>query len=382
MKVPVLDLKAQYQTIKDEILKVTEELYQSQQFIMGPQVNECEKAIAAYCGTKYAVGVSSGTDALIIALMAAGIGEGDLVITTPYTFFATVGSIVRLNARSLFVDIYKDTYNINTDLLTETVRNQIKKVNKKLKAIMPVHLFGQSAVMDPILDVAREYGLTIIEDAAQAIGAEYSSRDGIKRAGSMGEYGCFSFFPSKNLGAFGDGGVVTTNSEELYTKLKILRQHGSNPKYYHKVVGGNFRLDTLQAAIVLVKIKYLDSWSQKRKQNADTYRRLFEAAGLTDTVILPVEKEHRHIYNQYVIRVEGKRDELMNYLQKQDIGTAIYYPLPLHLQECFAFLGHKKGDFPVSEQAALTSLALPIYPELTLEMQEYVVEKIGEFYKQ
>lgn len=376
MKVPLLDLKLQYETIKEEVLRITEEIYQSQHFILGPHVEALEREIVEYCHSKYAVGVSSGTDALIISLMAADIGPGDLVITTPYTFFATAGCIARTGAKPIFSDIDPDTYNISP----ENVENVISRISgyerERLKGIVPVHLYGQCAGMDPILDFAKRYNLVVIEDAAQAIGAEYNG----KRAGSMGSFGCFSFFPSKNLGAFGDGGIVTTHSEEWCEKMRMLRAHGSRPKYFHRMIGGNFRLDALQAAIVSVKLKYLNGWTNKRQKNASRYRELFAAAGLEQIVKLPIEKECRHIYNQFVINVREKRDELKMFLMNAGIGTEIYYPVPLHLQECFSYLNYKEGDFPVSEHAALHTLALPIYPELTEDQLSYVVEKIKEFY--
>ena len=375
MKVPLLDLKAQYANLKDEIMAVTQDVYESQYFILGPQVERLESEIAAYCTTAHALGVSSGSDALLICLMAADIGAGDAVITTPYTFFATAGAISRTGARPVFVDIEPDTYNISPQKIAESLDTMTAKERESVKAIIPVHLYGQCAEMDPIKDLAAQYGLAIIEDAAQAIGAEYKGR----RAGSMGDYGCFSFFPSKNLGAFGDGGIVTTGSQDHYDRLKIMRVHGSQPKYYHKFIGGNFRLDALQAAIVSVKLKYLDSWSEARQANASRYRDLFSASNLTD-LQLPLEVQNRHIYNQFVVKVPGGRDDLRLYLQDAGIGTEVYYPVPLHLQQCFDYLAYQKGDFPVAEEAAEQTIALPIYPELTNGQQEYVVEKIAEFY--
>lgn len=375
MKVPLLDLKAQYNSIREEILKVTQEVYESQYFILGPRVEALEKEISEYCSSKYATGVTSGTDALLISLIAADIGDEDIVITTPYTFFATAGSIARTGAVPVFVDIDPDTYNISTDGIKNNVNAMTDDQRSRLKAIMPVHLYGQCADMGPILKIAEKHGLVVIEDAAQAIGAEYKG----KRAGSIGDFGCFSFFPSKNLGAFGDGGIVTTNSDELNEKLKILRVHGSYPKYYHKIIGGNFRLDALQAAIVSVKLKYLDGWTAARQENANGYRELFASAGL-DNIKLPVESQGRHIYNQFVISVPKKRDDLRLFLQEAEIGTEVYYPVPMHLQECFSYLSYKKGDFPVSEHAASHTLALPIYPELAEDQQAYVVDKIKEFY--
>lgn len=375
MKVPLLDLKAQYQTIKARVLEVTEAIYESQYFILGPEVENLERKIAAYCRCNHAVGVSSGTDALVLSLMAAGIGPGDRVITTPYTFFATVGAISRVGAIPVFVDIDPETYNIDPHRLQQTVDGMTADQLSTVKAIMPVHLYGQCADMDPVLDVASRNGWVVIEDAAQAIGSQYKGR----RAGSMGDYGCFSFFPSKNLGAFGDGGLVTTGDPQVVERLRIMRVHGSKPKYHHQVVGGNFRLDALQAAIVAVKLEYLDGWTAARQDNAARYRDLFDSAGLMNRVELPVEKEDRHIYNQFVIRVGGARDELRAYLGEKSIGTEVYYPVPMHMQACFADLGYQPGDFPVAEQAADQSLALPIYPELSGDQQAYVVETIGAF---
>ena len=367
MNVPLLDLKAQYAGIKAEIEPVLREVVESQYFILGPKVQECEKAIASYCACSHAVGVTSGTDALLVAMMAEGIGPGDEVITTPYTFFATAGSIARLGARPVFVDIDPATYNINPAGIEA-------KITSKTRAIMPVHLYGQMADMDPILEIAARRKLVVIEDAAQAIGSEYKGR----RAGSVGQYGCFSFFPSKNLGCFGDGGIVTTNDPARAEKLSILRQHGSKPKYYHKVIGGNFRLDALQAAVVTIKLRHLDAWTAGRQSNARRYDTLFAAAGLTDRIVRPKVAANRHIFNQYVIRVL-RRNELQAFLKEKGVGTEVYYPVPMHLQECFAYLGHKQGAFPESEKAALETVALPIYPELTDAQAEYVVECIKEF---
>ena len=381
MKVPLLDLKKQYESIKPSIMAVTEEVYESQQFILGPKVKELEEKVAAYCGCRYAVGVSSGTDALLVSLMTAGIKPGDLVITTPYTFFATAGCIVRVGGAPVFVDIEPDTYNMDPSGLEKTLDGMQNERREKIKAIMPVHLFGQCADMEPILEIANRYGLEVIEDAAQAIGSEYAFGDGtLKRAGSMGAYGCFSFFPSKNLGAFGDAGMVTTNSEEIYDALSIMRGHGAKPKYYHKVIGGNFRLDALQAAILVVKLGHLDEWTAGRQKNAALYRSLFGEAGVKE-VDLPLEKGRRHIYNQFVIRVDKGRDELREFLSSNGVGTEIYYPLPLHVQECFRHFGFGEDDFPVSMEAAKKSLALPIFPELTREQIEYVVDKIKEFFR-
>jgi len=376
MKVPLLDLKEQYKTIKEEVLEAAEEVFESQYFILGPKVASLEKEIAEYCSSKHAVGVSSGTDALLISLMAMDIGFKDTVITTPYTFFATAGSIVRSGGRPVFVDIDPKTYNISPECLEKAIDSMTRKERDRLKAVIPVHLYGQCADMSPILEICEKYDLAVIEDAAQAIGSEYKG----KRAGSMGDFGCFSFFPSKNLGAFGDGGIVTTNSDDFYDKLCTLRVHGSHPKYYHKLIGGNFRLDAFQAAVVSIKLKYLDQWTKARQKNAENYRALFKDSNLEDVVQLPFEKEDRHIYNQFVIRVKEKRDDLRRFLNDAEIGTEVYYPVPMHLQDCFSDLNYKKGDFPEAEHAALRTVALPIYPELLDDQIEYVVEKIKAFY--
>ncbi len=377
MKVPLLDLKKQYETIADECLHVTKEIYKSQRFIMGPWVERLEEEIARYCGTGFAVGVSSGTDALLISLMAAGVKSGDLVITTPYTFFATAGAIARVGAVPVFVDIEPRTYNMDPVKLHECIESMDIDKRKKVKAIIPVHLYGQCADMDPIISLALEHSWVVIEDAAQAIGAVYKGR----KAGSMGDFGCFSFFPSKNLGAFGDGGMVTTNDPQSAEHLKVLRVHGASPKYYHRFIGGNFRLDALQAAIVSIKLPHLESWTHGRRRNARRYRELFSDAGLLDIITLPVEVMDNHIYNQFVISVREKRDELKNYLLENGVGCEIYYPVPLHLQECFSYLGYKPGDLRVSEYAALHTLAIPIFPELTADQQAFVVERIKRFYR-
>jgi dTDP-4-amino-4,6-dideoxygalactose transaminase len=371
VNVPMLDLKAQHAAIRPEIEAAVREVFESQVFILGPKVEECEKAIAAYSRCAHAVGVSSGTDALLVALMAEGIGPGDEVITTPYTFFATAGSIARLGAKPVFVDIDPVSYNIAPAQIEA-------KVTLKTKAIMPVHLYGQMADMDPIMAIAKARKLAVIEDAAQAIGAEYRGR----RAGSLGEYGCFSFFPSKNLGAAGDGGMVVTNDPARADRLNILRAHGAKPKYYHHVIGGNFRLDALQAAVVTVKLKHLDKWTAARQANAARYDRLFTDCGLAPkgVVRLPKVLMSRHIFNQYVVRVP-RRDELLARMTEKKIGCAIYYPVPLHLQGCFANLGYKEGDLPESEKAARETIALPIYPELTDAQAQYVVETIAAFYR-
>ncbi|MBN1291169.1 MAG: DegT/DnrJ/EryC1/StrS family aminotransferase [Candidatus Latescibacteria bacterium] len=371
MNVPLLDLKAQYETIRNEIDAAVKEVFESQYFILGPKVKEFEEQVAEYVGAGYAIGCASGTDALLLALMAIDIQPGDEVITSPYTFFATGGSIARLGAKIVFCDIKPDTYNMNPSLLEHLITD-------RTKAIIPVHLFGLMAEMDKINAIAAKKNIPVIEDAAQAIGS--SSPFG--KAGVAGTIGCFSFFPSKNLGAAGDGGMVTTNNENLAEKLRILRVHGSKPKYYHHVVGINSRLDALQAAILQVKLRYLDAWSEERRENALTYNRLFSDLTDADMVTTPVIPEgYGHIFNQYVIRVKN-RDDLKDYLKDKGIGSEIYYPVPLHLQDCFKELGCKKGDMPESEKAADTTLALPVYPELTDEMQKYVVETIRTFYRE
>ena len=369
MKVPLLDLKAQYDSIRDEVRPVLDEIFESQAFILGPKVEECESAIAHYCACAHAIGVSSGTDALLIALRAEGIGPGDEVITSPYTFFATAGSIARTGATPVFVDIDPVTFNIDTDLIED-------RVTERTRAVMPVHLFGQMADMGTVMALAEKRNLAVIEDAAQAIGAEHQRR----RAGSIGHYGCFSFYPSKNLGAAGDAGMVVTNDGERAQRLRILRTHGSVAQYHHQVIGGNFRLAAIQAAVVTVKLRHLDRWTAKRQDNARRYDRLFTEAGLVDEgkVTPPKVTADRHIFNQYVIRVPG-RDALMDHLKSRDIGCCVYYPLPLHLQACFAGLGYNEGDLPESERAAQETLALPIYPELTDEQATYVVEAIRDF---
>ena len=379
MNVPLLDLKKQYQKMKDEIDLAVREVFESQRFILGPKVDELEKRIAEYCGCKYAVGVSSGTDALLISLMTAGVGVDDLVITTPYTFFATAGSIARLGAKPLFIDIDGETFNMNPGKIVEKIESLKKEQRDRIKAIVPVHLYGQCSDMEPLLEISNQFDLTVIEDAAQAIGSEYEFSNGsVKKAGSFGDYGCFSFFPSKNLGAFGDGGMVTTDNREIYELLLTMRSHGAKPKYYHHFIGGNFRLDALQAAILLVKLKYLDEWTEGRIKNARIYRELFKNSGLSD-IALPAEKEKRHIYNQFVIKVQEKRDALKRFLDENGVGSEIYYPVPLHMQECFKYLDYGVADFPVSMEAASRTLALPIYPELTRDQISYVVDTIRKF---
>ncbi len=385
MQVPLLDLKAQYHSLKKELDEAVIKVAESQYFILGPEVEKMETALVEYLGCKHAIGVSSGTDALLLAMMGLDIQPGDEVIVPTYSFFATAGTVSRLNAIPVFVDSDPVTFNIDPKKIEE-------KITSKTKAIIPVHLYGQSAEMDEVAAIAKNHNLKIVEDAAQAIGVQY--KDG-RQVGTIGDIGCFSFFPSKNLGCYGDGGLITANNDELAEKLFIQRVHGAKPKYYHKIIGGNFRLDALQAAVISVKLPHLDRWSEKRRKNAETYIKLFKQAGLAEEegktsfeqknkVLLPKavykkdELKNYHIYNQFIIRVE-KRDELRDYLTKNKIGTEIYYPVPFHLQECFSNLGYKQGDFPVAEMAANTSIALPIYPELTEEQLTYVVDKIQEF---
>jgi dTDP-4-amino-4,6-dideoxygalactose transaminase len=369
MVVPLLDLRAQYESIKVEIQAAVAEVFDSQRFILGSKVQECEAAIAQYCDCQHAVGVSSGTDALLIALMAESIGPGDEVITSPYTFFATAGCVARTGATPVFADIDPITFNIDPQMIEA-------QITDRTKAIIPVHLFGQMADMDPIMEIAERRDLIVIEDAAQAIGAE----DKRRRAGSIGHYGCFSFFPSKNLGAAGDGGMVVTNDSQRAERLKSLRGHGARSKYVHELVGGNFRLDTLQAAVVLVKLRHLDHWTQGRQRNANRYGQLFAQRSLLETrrVSVPERTTNRHVFNQYVIRAP-RRDALREHLKSAGISTEIYYPRSLPEQACFAHLGYRRGDFPQSERAADETLALPIYPELTDRQLSYVVDKIREF---
>jgi dTDP-4-amino-4,6-dideoxygalactose transaminase len=379
LKIPFLDLKRQYDRIQHELIEATLEVYKTQQFILGPKVEAFEERIAAYCGCRYAVGVSSGTDALLISLMCAGVGRGDYVITTPYTFFATVGAVIRVGAFPLFVDIEKDTYNMDPEALASTLSTLPAEKRARVKAIIPVHLFGQMVDMEKVVDLARRHDLTVIEDAAQAIGAEYQTGDGsIGRAGSMGDYGCFSFFPTKNLGGFGDGGMVTTNDRQTYERLKVLRVHGAKPKYVHQMIGGNFRLDALQAAVLMAKMKYLDEWTEKRRENAGLYRSLFQEMGIKG-VSLPVERQKRHVFNQFVIEVREGRDPLKTHLIEKGVGCEVYYPVPLHMQECLKPFGYWEQDFQNSVDAAKRTLALPIFPELRREEIHYVAEMIKHF---
>ena len=371
MKVPLLDLAEQHQQLRPELEAAIGRVLDTNGFILGAEVAALEDDVADYCGTKYAVGCASGSDAILLALMALGVGPGDEVITTPYSFFATVSSITRLGATPVFVDIEPDTYNIDPSQIEA-------KITANTKAIEPVHLYGQCADMNAINGVALRHGIAVVEDAAQAIGAEDNGR----RAGSMSAVGCFSFYPSKNLGGLGDGGMMTTSDDAVKQKLLGLRNHGAEEKYYHKYVGLNSRLDGFQGATLRVKLPHLDGWTERRRENASRYKVLFTDAGLTEQIGIPVERENcRHIYNQYIIRVPNDRDKLRAFLSENGVGNDIYYPVPLHMQECFAYLGYREGDLPESERAALETIALPIYPELRPEQQEYVVDTIAKFFR-
>ena len=387
MQVPLLDLKLQYQPLKSEILAAIEKVCASQQFILGPATRELETNVAAYCQCRFGIGVSSGTDALLVALMALEIGFGDEVITTPFTFFATAGTIARTGARPAFCDIDPVTFNLSPAAVTAFIEGRCemrdgKLVNREtggvVKAIMPVHLYGQVADIGPIVQIARRYGLKVIEDAAQAIGAEDAQK---RRACSFGDVGCLSFFPTKNLGAFGDAGMCVTNDPALAERIEVLRVHGGKPKYFHSYIGGNFRIDEIQAAVLNIKLRHLDAWSAARQRNARIYDDAFDKADLGKAVETPRALEGvRHIFNQYVIRARD-RDLLRQHLMAAGVGTEIYYPVPLHLQECFAYLKHAKGDFPHAERAAEETLALPIFPELTEAQLRYVVDCIADFYR-
>jgi dTDP-4-amino-4,6-dideoxygalactose transaminase len=368
MRVPLLDLHAQNRPLRDEILAAIERVVDSQHFILGPEVAALEQELAKLLGIEHVVAVSSGTDALLLALLTLGIQAGDEVITSTYSFFATAGGIVRLGARPVFVDIDPATFNLDM-AATRTA------ITPRTRAILPVHLFGLSADLDPILGTAQGAGIPVVEDAAQAIGATYKSRP----VGGIGAVGCFSFYPTKNLGAFGDAGLLTTNDAALAKRARVLRTHGMEPKYFHEAVGGNFRMDALQAAVLRVKAPHLERWTDARRRNASRYESMFRAAGLADRVCLPVEPaDARHIFNQYVIRVPD-RDALKRHLDKNGIASDIYYPVPLHLQKCFANLGYRAGDFPNAERAALDSLAIPIYSEIAPEQQQAVVDQIASF---
>ena len=370
VSVPALNLKVQYQSIRDEIEPVVREILESQMFVLGPEVTRLEVELADYCGAARGIGCASGSDALLLPLLAIDIGPEDEVITTPYTFFATAGSIWRTGAKPVFVDIEPDTFNIDPARIEAAI-------TPRTRAIIPVHLYGQVAEMGPIQEIARRHGLTVLEDAAQAIGSAYHGT----RAGTLGDVAAFSFYPSKNLGGFGDGGMVTTNHPQLARRITRLRVHGMEPKYHHHEVGFNSRLDAFQAAVLRVKLRHLDAWTSLRRDVADRYRNLFASHGLEEMVGLPIERQGNfHVYNQFVIRVPATlRDSLRDYLTARKIGSEIYYPIPLHLQVCFASLGHKPGDFPHSEAAARETIALPIYPELTDAEQRYVVGSIRQF---
>ena len=385
MKVPLLDLRPSLEELREEIVEAVTQVIDSTRYIMGPEIDSLEKEISAYCGTNDAVGVSSGTDALLLALMVLDVGPGDLVLTSNFSFFATAGVVARLNATPVFVDIDAQTFNIDPLSLRRALETMDTQTRKRVKAIIPVHLYGQCADMEAILKISREYNIPVIEDAAQAIGAEYEI-DGQKRsAGSSGDFGCFSFFPSKNLGGVGDGGIVTVNNSEMADQLRLKRVHGSERKYYHRVIGGNFRLDPIQAAVIRVKLPHLNDWHSQRQDNAKHYNKMFAEKDLVGKVEPPfvghsINLQNPHIYNQYVIKAQ-RRDELKSFLAENEIATEVYYPLPFHLQECFLHLGGKTGDFPVSEVLAAEVLALPVYPGMTKEMRETVVGQIGNFYK-
>jgi dTDP-4-amino-4,6-dideoxygalactose transaminase len=363
-RVPLIDLKRQYHSIKEEIDSAIQDVLEDQAFILGPQVKEFEKLFASYCNTKHAIGVSSGTDALLLALKSLGIGNGDEVITSPFTFFATVGSICNTGATPIFADIDPESYNIRPDLIE-------KRINKNTKAIIPVHLYGQCADMDPILEIAKKHNIKVIEDAAQSIGAEYKDR----KSGSMGDLGCFSFFPSKNLGGFGDGGMVTCNSDELAEKINMLRIHGGKPKNYYSIIGINGRLDTIQASILIKKLRHIDLWNEDRRQKASYYTKQIEGRDLIPPKTINVNK---HVFHLYVIRLK-ERDRLVEHLKANNIGCAVHYPIPQHLQKCLEHLGYKEGDMPEAERAAKEILAIPIFPEITKEEQDYIISTINGF---
>jgi dTDP-4-amino-4,6-dideoxygalactose transaminase len=394
MQVPLLDLSKQLAPLRDEIIEAVTEVIDSTHYILGPRVENLEDEVAAYCGGGIGIGVASGTDALLAAMMALGIGPGDLVLTTPYSFFATMGCIIRLGARPLFVDIDPVTFNIDPDKIEEALAEDAART-AKIRLILPVHLYGQCADMDRIMAISRRYGIPVLEDAAQAIGASCPiTANGATtwhRAGTMGAAGCFSFFPSKNLGGMGDGGLIIARDEALAELIKIIRVHGGAPKYHHNIIGGNFRLDPIQAVVLSIKLPHLDSWHRARRDNAELYGRLFRQKGLGDDLVSqpravyhsaadnPDAARDYHIYNQYVIRAKD-RDALLRYLVKEGIGVEIYYPIPLHKQKCLGELGYNDLSFPEAEKAAAGTLALPIYPEMTDSMQEYVVDRIAAFY--
>ena len=384
MKVPLLDLHPPLKDLRDEIVEAVTRVIDSTQYIMGPEIDELEKEIAEYCGTEDAVGVSSGTDALLISLMVLDVGPGDIVLTTNFSFFATAGVVARLNATPVFVDIDPETFNIDPEQLRFTLAEMDEQRRKRVKALIPVHLYGQCANMAEILKIAETFNIPVIEDCAQAIGAECEINGKIRCAGSMGDFGCFSFFPSKNLGGIGDGGIVTVNKPKLSELLRLKRVHGAERSYYHRMIGGNFRLDPIQATVIRIKLNHLNGWHQQRQKNAQYYNMLFTESELnekirTPSIMHPKTMQNHHIFNQYVIRTE-RRDELQSFLESQGISSGVYYPIPFHLQECFKFMGGNKGDFPVSESAAKEVLALPVYPGITTGMQERVVEQIKAFH--
>lgn len=363
-RVPLVDLKRQYHSIKEEVDSAIQDVLESQAFILGPQVREFENLFASYCNTKHAIGVSSGTDALLLALKSLGIGTGDEVITSPFTFFATVGSICNTGAKPVFVDIEPESFNIRPGLIE-------KCISKKTKAIIPVHIYGQCADMDPILEIAKKHNISVIEDSAQSIGAEYKD----KKSGSIGDLGCFSFFPSKNLGGLGDGGMITCNSDELEELICMLRIHGGKPKNYYSIIGINGRLDTIQASVLIKKLGYIELWCEKRREKASYYTEKIKGLDLVTPEIMSFNK---HVFHQYVIRTK-ERDRLMEHLTANNIGCAVHYPVPQHLQKCMAYLGYKEGDLPEAENAAKETVSLPIFPEITKEEQDYVINTINDF---
>lgn len=385
-EIPLLDLKAQWRTLRDEILPAIEAVCESQHFILGPNVAALEREIAAYSQAEHGIGTSSGTDALLLALMALGVGPGDAVLTSPYSFFATAGTVARLGARPIFCDIDPATCNLSPAAVRATIERDCERRDgalwhrpsgSRMRVLLPVHLYGQCADMDALTPIAAEHGLAVVEDAAQAIGAEIA---GGRRAGALGTIGCFSFFPSKNLGAFGDAGLCTTDDPLLAERMRVLRVHGGQPKYHHSLIGANLRLDELQAAVLRVKLTHLERWTAARRTNAARYDAAFRAAGLASTIGLPVAPAgHRHVFNQYVIR-SGRRDALRAHLAEERIGTEVYYPVPLHLQSCFASLGYAPGDCPQAEAAAACTLALPVHPDLEPEQIDAVVAAVAAFH--
>jgi dTDP-4-amino-4,6-dideoxygalactose transaminase len=394
MRVPLLDLSEQYRKLEGPLRERISAVLQTQRFILGANGEELERAMCRYLGASHAVGVSSGTDALLIVWMALAFGPGDAVITTPFSFFASAGCVARVGARPLFVDIDYATFNMSPAALERFLRSECDREGDKLvhretgsrvRAVLPIHLFGLCCDIEAIRALAQEFGLVLVEDAAQAIGAEFPGKDGAGKAGTFGQYGCFSFYPSKNLGAAGDAGLVVCRADEAARGLRSYRQHGMEPRYFHQVVGGNFRLDEIQAAVLNVKLPYLDQWSAGRRQAADLYRQEFQRRGLTDKIMLPAEPyrdrglTNHHIYHQFVIRTP-RRDQLRDHLRGQEIGCEVYYPLGLHEQKCFDYLGYKRGDFPETERAADEALALPIFPEITAEAQRYVADVIADFF--